>query len=203
MSFSKLITMVTLATAVSFGANMGYACSIEEPTNAQKRKENRQARASSEPVVVGQSCELSNVGIRDQVETGPAFALDGSRFYQVIDHGEGQVTDVIVGDCASREVIRIFSFEEWSIEKLDSACNLVGREPVSLLEPNGPFTLTEGSTLTELKSHLSAYSDQVTIDEDLEPLLLDDLGKKVPKKDRFDPLCGCKLHYPDSPGAKL
>ncbi len=203
MRLSLTTFWAVLVGCALLSAQVSEACSIVEPSNAEKRKENRQARASSEPVVIGQRCEMSNVGIRDRVKTGAAMALGGSRFYQVIDHGEGQVIDVIVGDCASREVIRVFSFEEWSIEKLDSACNLVGREPVSLLEPNGPFSLTEGSTIAELKTHLSAYSDQVTIDENLEPLLLDDLGKKVPKKDRFDPLCGCKLYYPDSPGAKL
>lgn len=64
------------------------------------------------------------------------------------------------------------------------------------LSPAGPIDVDNAMSLTVLKNDIEANG--FTLDE----TFLDTLGL-YPPDDRIDYTCGCKLYYPDSPGAKL
>lgn len=66
----------------------------------------------------------------------------------------------------------------------------------SHLSPAGPIDVNGATSLADLEQQVEANG--FSLDE----TFVDALGSDG-SEDRIDLTCGCKLYYPDSPGAKL
>ena len=64
-----------------------------------------------------------------------------------------------------------------------------------LLKAAGPFSVKKGNSLEALAAEARRLG--TTVNADVEGFVT-----SLRRKDRFDPLCGCKLSYPDSAGAE-
>ncbi len=197
-----MVGLLALASAGTLVATSSVACSIIPMTTAEKWQFNQDSRAASKPVQVGHLCEFTNAGLHDGISAGPAKRLGNNRFFQVMGTFDGKVSDILVGDCNTREVIRLVSRVDPSTETAGTSCGPEFSGVLPILKPEGDFTLKEGKSVADLVI-LARASSNVRVDEALETILLDGLEKRLPRKDRFDLLCGCKLYYPDTPGANL
>ena len=109
--------------------------------------------------------------------------------------------DFLVADCTTREIVRIRSSFVYDDDTILDSCGFGDGEYQALVTPTGPLSLSTGSTLTELISAARATGKAV-VDVQVAFLFEDGYGKKYRKKDRIDVLCGCRMFYPDSAGAK-
>ncbi|WP_299725170.1 hypothetical protein [uncultured Tateyamaria sp.] len=191
--FISLVLSLTLSGAA-------LACEVQFQTPAEKRQINRDARANSKPVEMGRYCSFVNGGLYDQVSGGDAQPLDKSRVYHVLDTAEGVASDLMVVDCDALAVTRVIAgYIDNDNYSIDSCGHELGdREPI--IAPAGPLTLTEGDGLAAFEQ-IAMQTRKVWVDGDLAALRLDLEGGPVPRKDRVDFLCGCRLHHPQSKGA--
>lgn len=155
-------------------------------------------RAESKPVSVDNACRALNVGVYDGYSLGPAQGLENGRVYQEIN---GNDFEVLIGDCNSREVTILLGPATQVGE------NTCGPEYdyAPLTGPRSAFSLNRGDDLHDLVKQLEEAGGVENNPQDLFLRFEAKNGKKhkVGRKDRVDLLCGCKLYYPDSPGAKL
>jgi len=164
------------------------------------REQNRQAIQASKPVTTGEDCSFVNGGIYDNFSGGPAISVGDKRFYQVLGTEAGQVTDALVVDCGQRLVTRVMSGFIKNENYAQGSCGNEFGDRFALLAPKGALTLTEGATLQDFE-RIAEATGKVQVDGTLLALTKDLQGKNLPKRDRIDFLCGCKLLYPDLPEA--
>ncbi|MEM7241857.1 MAG: hypothetical protein AAF429_06700 [Pseudomonadota bacterium] len=160
----------------------------------------QELRWKSKRVVVDAQCSLTNGGVLDNIELDSAVSLGEGRFYQTV--GIDRKSKVLVGDCNTREVTVLLAPHTLGD---DTSCgpelefkDLVGERSV--------LSLTAGEDLHELVALAKAKGAR-----ELNPIneffqfkinYGDEERHKVGRKDRFDLLCGCKIFYPESKGAK-
>ena len=149
-------------------------------------------RMSSKPVKVSEKCGFKNAGVYDDIEAADAVDLGQGRILQ--DTGDG--TSVLVIDCMASEAIEVIG-KATKIGETSCGPDFVFGQVKS---PKGPMTLLEGKHLTELAA--LARQRGLRADEELDYLFNDPWGKPLWRKERVDLLCGCKLYYPESAGAK-
>jgi hypothetical protein len=153
-----------------------------------------QVRMESRPVAQDAQCRMINGGVYDNLSLGPAENLDNGRIAQAIGT-DG--TAVVVVDCATREATILrgpiiaqgettcgpyFEFGAIaSVVPLTQGADL--HELVRLAEARGASELNPLEYFFEFS--LAWQSDR----------------HPVPRRDRFNLLCGCARYYPESAGA--
>lgn len=198
MLAKTLATTILLAVAGSMASPVA-ACSLEEATPSVKMK----YRRDSKPVETAADCSFRNGGIFDTISGGPAKRLGNGRFYQhlTVSQVPGVSPDILVVDCDRREAIRLFARFVRNARYQKDTCGAEYGDQYPILAPQGPLTLLEGATLDDLAAIAEASG---TVESDTELFVLTTAYplSQLPRKDRIDLLCGCKLYYPDSSGAK-
>lgn len=127
---------------------------------------------------------------------GPAVAIGNSKFAQkltaVYDSGLCGVEreQLLVIDCQSGEDV-LFEGRPVDEDNPDS-----GTEIRSLQPPKGPLAMKRTATI----DGLATAAKRAGIDHRRNAVR--QLAASAVRRNRFDPYCGCKLHYPGSAGAK-
>ena len=152
----------------------------------------KEYRRSLAPMEFRADCSFDEIGGFHTMSGGPAHDLGEGRVWQDL----GTPWEAIVSDCNTRQSIILSS----PIRKEQDVCGPVDRYAGPLAGPGGYLTLREGKTLSELAAIAGTIGARVTLDASV--LNRDPWGKKVPRKRFVNLFCGCKLYYPDSPGAK-
>ncbi|MEL6586631.1 MAG: hypothetical protein AAFY65_10445 [Pseudomonadota bacterium] len=181
----------TLFGAVcAFAAQPALACS---PLPADTRSQAEILRSST-PVRVTAQCAFTHGGVRDDKYGGIAEDLGGGRVSQILFDGN---STVLVADCTRREAAVLTAPPDPTEDPI-STCGPSRYLP--LTGPNAILDLSAGGDLRALMARATAVGvregNPITI------LNTTPWGTQVPRKDRIDLLCGCKLHYPSSPGAR-
>ncbi len=134
----------------------------------------------------------------------------------VVDLGNGRIGQRLSSGDACRSQQNLFFMDCSSAEGIVIGGQLVGSEtivgadgkkvvslPIGVHEsieliqrPLGPIDLSEQTTVPELQSIVKNHRYRSTTSLDTF------FGRTVDQK-KVDYTCGCKLYYPDSPGAKL
>jgi hypothetical protein len=191
----KLAVLLTASAAVSVFANSVSACepALDERTLSE-------IRSLSKPVAVDRLCRTINAGVYDNLSLGPVTDLGNGRIQQVLD-GSDQST-VLVADCNTSEATILLG----AVTTTDDG-NSCGPTYTfaDLAGENAMMSLAAGADLHELVD--LALAQGATEINPLEYFFMfskaweSDLHP-VPRKDRFNLLCGCQLYYPQSAGAK-
>lgn len=177
MRFALIITLcfVVYAQAAS-------ACS---PV-FKKWWENRSAKPAAD-------CSFDGGGRHDWTHGGPAVNLGNGRVYQLImDIHVPQ--SAVVTDCLSGSQIAVHN-----PNGEETSCGLWSSIQEHIA-PDGSLDLTRGKNLSELETYVSSrgFEVQSEIQVQLNNAYLDARPRDVP-----DFMCGCRLYYSDSTGAKM
>ncbi len=147
-----------------------------------------------EPLSVGERCEFENAGSwKSPLEGGPVTGFAGSLVAQrITDLTCGSTQELWVADCETGEAL-VFS---------GTLCGgLPLTVPVSTVScfdgPDGLLEMSQSSSLSQLAEAAKKHGIRTKSET------ISDRLKNLPFNRRPSPACGCKLHYPDSPGAKL
>ncbi len=114
-------------------------------------------------------------------------------------HGCTSISFLSVMDCNAGKGIALSGaeFPQKPTKGLHMVAAGAYREKVeNILVPKGYLDLSKVSNLQNLKS--LAAKNEIEMTEDMNALY-----RENPEMKRYRYSCGCKLHYPDSPGAKL
>ncbi len=146
------------------------------------------------PMTTGDQCRFENAGNwRWTTEGGPVTAFGGSLVAQKLTtFGCGKDEEIRVSDCETGELVTFFG----------TTCGgPILTIPFSTVEcfdgTDGLLQMSQSSTLSQLAESAERNGVQFrseTISEQFEDFPIN----RRPKAN-----CGCKLYYPDSPGAKL
>ncbi len=180
---------------------VGTACSIafDEVCDAERKAAIRENR----PVATGRRCAFVNAGVPDIISGGPAIALEADRFYQHVWYarpfldGPPDGPAALQVDCGAHDVTMIRATYKKPYTFEDSCYGPGSEEFNDFLQPNGPLTLLEGASLADFE-RIAEETDEI----DVYPRLGDLHYEGIPAKERVDFMCGCRLHYPNSNGAK-
>ena len=186
--------------ATGFG-QAASACSIAFKPEAERRADNANWLRSSPPVHTGSTCAFVNGGYGDTLSAGPAIPLEQERFYQVLGTENGVVTEVLLTDCARREVVRLEAGYIQNNNYVQDSCGGEYGDRFAIFQPAGPFTLNEGRSFDAFK-RLVQRNRGIVIDEEIRSLVDDSMGQPLPRKDQVDFLCGCRVLFPGSAGAR-
>lgn len=188
---------VSLACA-AFAGLAGESRGCEFPTYSGLARFNVQSE--SRPVVVDADCSMTNVGLLDDIALGPAFDAGQGRVYQIhkSDPGaEGFPSSMFVTDCNALLV----TYLEGPIDEdfPETTCGPRYRLHTALTGPNGIVTLGEGKDLYGLEAAVLAAGGRTRNPNEV--FNTTPWGDPVWRRDRVNFTCGCRLFYPDSPGA--
>jgi hypothetical protein len=126
---------------------------------------------------------------------GPAVKIGAGKFAQkltsVYDGGLCgiELERLLVVDCDAVEDV-LFDGRHIN-EHVES-----GTEIASIQPPKGPLALTASATLASLKTKATRAGIE------FEANSIAARAAETKRRNRFNPYCGCKLHYPDSAGAE-
>jgi hypothetical protein len=189
----RLFTLTAAIFALYAITNAASACSLawEEYTTSE-------ALAQSKRVAVDGKCRTINAGVYDYLSLGQATDLGNGRVQQVLEDTDGSL--VLLADCNTREVTIL---QGAATEVGETSCG-PDYSYAPITGDNAPMSLSVGANLHELVD-LAAAQGMTEIDPNdyfFSFRSNEGPGQAVGRKDRFDLLCGCKLRYPDSPGAQ-
>lgn len=182
----KLLVTITAVAAV-LGAGAAAAGECLQPNWFQDAL----GRA---PLTIGERCEFENAGSwKAPVEGGPVTAFSDSLVAQPItDLSCGAVNELWVADCATGDTATFHG------TLCGGAALTIPHTSVGCFDgPDGLLEMTQSSTLSQLIA--SAEKNGITAKAGR----IEDQLSEIPRHRRPEPTCGCKLYYPDSPGAKL
>lgn len=185
---------------LSLLGHAAQACTVFPMSEDEKAAAARAERETSLSAVTGKDCSFKNGGILE-VQGGPAIKLGNERFYQVLWELDGAPRDILVTDCGGREVIRLIGgFIQNENYSMDSCGGQQG-DRYAIIAPQGPLTLSEGASFAEFKT-IARAAEGVGVDEGLTKFFYGREGAKITPRDEVDFLCGCRLFYPESKGAR-
>ncbi|MEJ8560966.1 hypothetical protein QTO30_06850 [Yoonia sp. GPGPB17] len=188
------IYLIALAVGFCFFATFGVACEL-----AYDERSSYRIRAESKPVEVDDQCRTSNINVDDVESLGAAQDLGAGRVLQSVSKTD---STALLADCNTRELV-----------VLVGPSTIVGETSCGpravfspILGPAAVFDLSRGEDLHQLVSlaevaGLGAFDPNKRFFEFYNGLFNSNLNE-VGGRDRFDLLCGCKVYYPTSPGAK-
>jgi hypothetical protein len=147
------------------------------------------------PILIMQDGSFKWAGeeLWDSKEGSAPFDVGNGKVGQKLYRGDGncnQMEFLLVVDCISVEHI--------VIEGLDDQKGLISPYSTSvdlLYPPKGKIRLTESVTISDLAE--VSGDEGYTFTTDLQSAL-----ETKKKRNRYNPFNGCKIFYPDSPGAK-
>ncbi len=175
----RLINLCTTACAVAAFcgfASTAFACSIPVP------KENL-------PTSKLGNCSFENAGPMDSKWGREARQHRSGLVSQIVS--DGGYFRLMVSDCSNGEIKVIWA-------KVDPKINGCGGtfDMANHLSPTGPIDIDGAMSVADLLQQVEASG--FSIDDHFIGVL-----EIYASEDRIDVTCGCKLYYPDSPGAKL
>lgn len=163
-----------------------------------------QIRFQSKRVAVDGQCRTINAGVYDRISLGPAIDLGNGLIQQVLGEqftGESDQSRVFIADCNIREVTilrgKVTSTAETSCGPIDTYADLVGPNAMMKFEGSASYKDLVDLALSKGVTEISPSEFFFKFSKDWETELY-----PVGRKDQFDLLCGCKIYYPDSLGAK-
>jgi hypothetical protein len=176
--------------------NAASACSF-----APDERSPSEIRANSNAVAVDRQCRTINAGVYDHLSLGPATNLGHGRVQQVLD-GSDQ-SRVLLADCNTREVTML----EGPVTHVQEGdfCDPPNVTHADLSGENAIMSLAVGTNLHELVDLATANGAVEQNPNEIFFTFWIEAGSKrrnVSAKDRFDLLCGCKIFYPESAGAR-
>ena len=188
-----LITaLATLGAAPPAQACTGFSVDNRTPTAV---------KAASKPVIVDKHCRTMDAGVYDDYTLGVAKDLGNERVFQSVG---GEDSLVLVADCTTREATMLLGPVIHVNYGICSNSTFRG----SLAGGGAVVSLSQGDRLNDLVEATKAAGGS-EIDPIKEFFVFTPINSekfqgqyKVGRKDRFDLLCGCKIHYPDSAGAR-
>lgn len=146
------------------------------------------------PINVNADCSFDRAGkaLNKLGEGGASKANGKGLVSQVVRFGEGCAIHeyLIVTDCNSGQALLI----KGPKYPYGGGSSVIDSAEV-LLKPHGPLNLERERSLEAIAAKARSAGALATSDAST-------FIASLRKKDRFDPLCGCKLFYPDSEGAK-
>ena len=175
-------------------AEESWGCIFIEKTELEKFME----QLNSKPVSSAEDCSMTNIGVGDYYKLRPAVNLGNGRVYQIretISEGDQSSSSLFVTDCNARLVTYLVGPVIGSDE---TGCGTF-YEHGDLIGPDGIVNLLEGRDLYELEAIVVAAGGSVR--DPNEVFNETDWGAPVWRKERVSFSCGCRLFYPDSPGA--
>jgi hypothetical protein len=157
-------------------------------------------------IKVSSDCSFVNGGTFDNHEIVrglPAEDIGNGRISQIFETVRtcGRQETLLFAECNTREAVLINGAAKGGEQTADG---LVLPMPVAgaheatvyaILAPNGEVRIGPQATVTSVTS--DAEREGVVIHRDLNLYL-----SNMRPRNRFDPLCGCKIYYPDSAGAR-
>ncbi|WP_209597670.1 hypothetical protein [Ruegeria sp. HKCCSP351] len=170
---------VSLILAVGIWSSEAVACSIVTPP-----------WWANEKVKTAKDCSFTGGGRFDYLSGDQAHDLGDSRVYQVLYEFTGE--NAVVTDCNTAEQVQVYAFDE---SAQTAACESPAKV-VNYLKPSGPIDLSVGKGIEDLSSKIKRMGYRAS-----RGVKFDEIGARP--RDYPDFFCGCKLYYPDSPGAKL
>lgn len=186
--------VILLSSVLSVIASAASACDpmMDERTPSQ-------IRFQSKRVAVDSQCRTINVGVHDLISLGPAMDLGNGLIQQ--DLGGPDQSRVFIADCNIREVTilqgKLARTDATSCGPMDFYADLAGANAMMNFQGRANYkdlvdtALAKG--VTEISPSEYFFKFSKIWEDELYP---------VGRKDQFDLLCGCKLFYPDSAGAK-
>ncbi|WP_147235135.1 hypothetical protein [Ruegeria sp. A3M17] len=141
-------------------------------------------------VNMSRDCSFVGGGRDDFLGGEPAQDLGAGRISQVVSDFGAETA--VVSDCETGEQVQVNGF--W--REAESAACQSSTKVVRYLKPNGSLDLSLGASIKELSSEIVSLGYSVR-----QGVTFDD--RRARPRDYPDFFCGCKLYYPDSPGAKL
>jgi len=185
-----VILRLSLAALTLGAAPAAWACSPSVPEPRTSVEMIRQ----SQPVEVTAQCAFSKGGVNDDLRGDDAVDLGGGRVAQNLFYNNFAV---LVSDCESREATMFYA----PVDESKGPFSTCGPDDfLPTLGPDAIVDLAAGATLTELVEIVKPAGLREA--DPIRALNTAPWGKAVPRKDRIDLLCGCKVFYPDSPGAR-
>jgi hypothetical protein len=179
------------AVAVAFSHGPAWSCTIIMPTLAERIGEALRDR----PAVQAPDCSFQYGGNRDEVAGGPAVDLGHGRIAQDqywisgVTTGQRELESTFLVDCSTGETAEVYGWLE-AETNCGSEYSMEG-----VVAPDGPLDLRHGPNLSALVERAEsleiwAQLDAIRISDDLR------------SRNSVDFFCGCRLFYPDSPGAR-
>lgn len=190
----RLSTFLFCVTAASVSANAANACEpVLDPRSPSE------IRLSSKRVAVDSQCRTINAGVKDWKSLGPARDLGNGVIQQVL--GNEDQSRVLLADCNIREATilrgKVTSTTETSCGLEFTFAALDGQNAMMRFDSGASYQELIDLALAKGAAEISPSEYFFKFSKDWETKLY-----PVSRKDRFDLLCGCKLFYPDSAGAK-
>jgi hypothetical protein len=186
MSIAKALSLTVIAVLL-FSAP-GMACEVTEGGPYYLIK-----KLTRKPLTTGEHCSFENAGsVTDPISGGPVIEIGGGKIGQAISINtacHGYLEELLFVDCAEAVAVVLAPMSN------PYAANAY-RTISEMQFPTGPIHLTKSMTVAKLIKTAMAYD--IGVEDDLSGWL-----SRVNPQRRFDYLCGCKLYYPDSAGAKL
>jgi hypothetical protein len=142
------------------------------------------------PIRANPDCSFTHAG-RTAFDVGEGSAtedLGKGRVSQIISFGEHACSIneyALVTDCRSQKALLIRG-----ADNPDGGGTGVIHSVDIVVKPDGPISLREGRSISELADR--ARKRGFTVVSDVEAFVL-----ALRKKNRFDPFCGCKVYYPE------
>ncbi|WP_299665978.1 hypothetical protein [uncultured Ruegeria sp.] len=167
------------ALLVGFVSSSASACIVVPPRWWENEK-----------VKTAEDCSFTGGGRNDYLIGDAANDLGRGRVYQILHDFTSETA--VVTDCKADEQVQIYAQGK---DALTSSCDSEIKV-VSHLKPNGPVDLDFGQNLENLSSEVRRLGYRVN-----QRIAFDETGARP--RDYPDFYCGCKLYYPDSPGANL
>ena len=151
-------------------------------------------------------CSFVNGGTFDNYEIVrglPAEDIGNGRIFQILETVRtcGRQETLLFAECNTREAVLVNGAAKGGKQSTDG---FVFPMPVAgayeatvdaILAPNGHVRVGPQATVASVTS--DAEREGVVIHRDLNVFL-----SNMRPRNRFDPLCGCKIYYPDSAGAR-
>ena len=157
-----------------------------------------QIKMESRPVQQLDNCAFDNAGVYDQWSGREAENIGHGRIAQRL---WGSRSALIV-DCNTREATILEGPSVQMLgpngEALSDSCGPT-YFTYDIIGPEAVVSLAAGANLTEMIATAVAAGSRES--DPVERYLMDPWGEPVWRKDYLDLTCGCRIFYPDSPGA--
>jgi hypothetical protein len=144
------------------------------------------------PVRQAADCSYVNGGNYDGDAGGPTLDLGNGRVAQEqfwVNESQSGLASVFLVDCATAETAEVHGRLEG-----ETSCG-PSYSMKDVVAPDGPIDLRSGASLQQLvraaeQLGIEANTDAIGVSQRLRP------------RNNVDWFCGCKIFYPDSPGAR-
>lgn len=152
------------------------------------------------PVARGQYCSFAFAGEYDNYFGTPVNKIKSGLLVQTVHSLDAcnPETNLVITDCQNVQAAILLGKGPYPEE---GQAHIAGYTPSLIghhLAPEGPLVLSKIDNVSDLRAQASEIGLRSYDESEFEEFYEYRLGN-----DSIDAFCGCKLYYPDSPGAKL